>query len=178
VRHPDESTRFVLAIECDGPMYHDTPTARMRDRLRRQILENLGWRFCRIWSTDWFNDRESEIARVERAYRDTLAAAPQPATPSDEAAPAEAPRDIIPPSATAQIARSGASPARPPYASIDDVPDRLLDALIAWIDSDRRIRTDAELLEELMHELAFKRHGPRIVERLTAAIGRSRVANA
>jgi very-short-patch-repair endonuclease len=174
VRHPDESRRFVLAIECDGPMYHDTPTARMRDRLRRQILENLGWRFCRIWSADWFNDREAEIARVERAYRDALAFAP--ATPAGAVVPAEAPAGIVPATAE-QGARSGASPAHPPYASVDDVPDLVLDELIAWIDSDRRIRTDTELLEEMMHELAFKRHGPRIVERLSAAIARSRVAS-
>ena len=45
---------MVLAIECDGARYHSSPTARDRDRLRQDHLERLGWRFHRIWSTDWF----------------------------------------------------------------------------------------------------------------------------
>ncbi|HTF62683.1 MAG TPA: AAA domain-containing protein, partial [Edaphobacter sp.] len=54
VCHPSEPGRFVLAIEADGATYHSSCTARDRDRLRQQMLENLGWRFHRIWSTDWF----------------------------------------------------------------------------------------------------------------------------
>ena len=52
--HPDRPGSFVLAIECDGATYHSSYTARDRDRLRQQQLENLGWTFHRIWSTDWF----------------------------------------------------------------------------------------------------------------------------
>lgn len=48
---------YVLAIECDGATYHSSKNARDRDRLRQQILENMGWKFYRIWSTDWFKNR-------------------------------------------------------------------------------------------------------------------------
>ena len=41
--------------------YYSSYTARDRDRLRRLQLENLGWGFHRIWSTDWFMLREEEI---------------------------------------------------------------------------------------------------------------------
>jgi very-short-patch-repair endonuclease len=54
VRHPDQPGRYMLAVECDGATYHRGLWARERDRLRQEILENMGWRFCRIWSTDWF----------------------------------------------------------------------------------------------------------------------------
>jgi very-short-patch-repair endonuclease len=47
--HPTKPERYVLAIECDGATYHSSYTARDRDRLRQQQLENLGWRFHRIW---------------------------------------------------------------------------------------------------------------------------------
>ncbi len=57
-QHPHQPGRCVLAIECDGASYHSSPTARDRDRLRRQQLENLGWKFHRIWSTDWFMRKE------------------------------------------------------------------------------------------------------------------------
>ncbi len=60
--HPRKPGRFVLAIECDGASYHSSYTARDRDRLRQQQLENLGWRFHRIWSTDWFMRRRRSLS--------------------------------------------------------------------------------------------------------------------
>jgi very-short-patch-repair endonuclease/DNA polymerase III delta prime subunit len=52
---------YLLGIECDGAKYHSSPVARERDRLRQQILENLGWKIYRVWSTDWYRNRtESE----------------------------------------------------------------------------------------------------------------------
>jgi len=68
VTHPDRHHEYLLAVEIDGPGYLDTPTARDRDRLRRQHLEALGWRFHRIWSTDWFLRRDEEVARLIAAY--------------------------------------------------------------------------------------------------------------
>ncbi|MFZ1599093.1 MAG: AAA domain-containing protein, partial [Anaerolineae bacterium] len=51
---PAHPGRYALGIECDGASYHSAATARERDRLREQVLTNLGWRLHRIWSTDWF----------------------------------------------------------------------------------------------------------------------------
>jgi very-short-patch-repair endonuclease len=67
VRHPQDSGRYMLAIECDGATYHSSLWARERDRLRQEVLEGLGWRFHRIWSTDWFHRRDDEIRRLEAA---------------------------------------------------------------------------------------------------------------
>lgn len=70
--------RFICGIECDGFSYHSSETARDRDRLRQQVLEGRGWDIHRIWSTDWFKDRNGQIERIlglversrERAQRD------------------------------------------------------------------------------------------------------------
>ena len=67
VRHPDRPGTYVLAVECDGATYHSALWARERDRLRQEVLEHLGWRFHRIWSTDWFYNRHSEIERLSAA---------------------------------------------------------------------------------------------------------------
>lgn len=71
VRHPAYPGTFALGIECDGSMYHSAKSARDRDRLRQEILENLGWRIYRIWSLDWYRNtaRETQrlIARVKEA---------------------------------------------------------------------------------------------------------------
>lgn len=64
---PNDRSRFLLAVECDGATYHSSATARDRDRLRQSVLENLGWRFHRIWSTDWFQNHQSEMKKLENA---------------------------------------------------------------------------------------------------------------
>jgi len=53
---------FLLGIECDGASYHSSPTARDRDRLRQQMLERLGWKIHRIWSTDWFRNKPVQVS--------------------------------------------------------------------------------------------------------------------
>lgn len=62
-----DSSEYVLAIECDGATYHSSKNARDRDRLRQSILENMGWKFYRIWSTDWFKNKTIEQDRLLEA---------------------------------------------------------------------------------------------------------------
>jgi hypothetical protein len=76
VRHPAKAGTFLLGIECDGASYHSGRSARDRDRLRQEILENLGWKIHRIWSTDWFKSRESEIKRLLRRIEEILESDP------------------------------------------------------------------------------------------------------
>ncbi|MBN1065570.1 DUF4011 domain-containing protein [Clostridium botulinum] len=60
IKHPNLSSTYVLGIECDGATYHNSRTARERDRLRQSVLENIGWKIYRIWSTDWIKDKKTE----------------------------------------------------------------------------------------------------------------------
>jgi very-short-patch-repair endonuclease len=76
VRHPAKPGTFLLGIECDGASYHSGRSARDRDRLRQEILENLGWKIYRIWSTDWFKSRRTEIARLMKHIESLLSADP------------------------------------------------------------------------------------------------------
>ncbi|HEY6275520.1 MAG TPA: AAA domain-containing protein [Streptosporangiaceae bacterium] len=85
--HPDEPGRMVLAIEADGASYRDSRSARDRDRLRKEHLERLGWTFHRIWSTNWFHDPESEVAKVQHAYEEAVSRT----GPADEFAPPPGP---------------------------------------------------------------------------------------
>ena len=64
VKDPGKPGRYLMGIECDGAMYHSAKSVRDRDRLRQQILEGLGWKIRRIWSTDWFHDPNAEIKRI------------------------------------------------------------------------------------------------------------------
>ncbi|MGD0421085.1 MAG: DUF4011 domain-containing protein [Xanthobacteraceae bacterium] len=74
VRHPDWPHGYILGVECDGATYHSAKSARDRDRLRQEILEGLGWRLHRIWSTDWFNNSRQEAERLRKIIVERLAA--------------------------------------------------------------------------------------------------------
>lgn len=81
IKHSTLSGRFVLGIECDGASYHSARTARERDRLRQEVLEKMGWKIYRIWSTDWIKDPITEgqklieaIQKAMSSYTDDLTA--------------------------------------------------------------------------------------------------------
>jgi very-short-patch-repair endonuclease len=87
VVHPDAPGRFLAGVECDGATYHSSPSARDRDRVRHIILEHLGWRLFRIWSTDFFLDPNASVLGLDAKLRALLEA---DRAASEEAAAAEA----------------------------------------------------------------------------------------
>ena len=72
VKHPIHSGKFAIGIECDGATYHNSRTARERDRLRQAILEDMGWTIYRIWSTDWIKDPKTEEEKLINAVEKAL----------------------------------------------------------------------------------------------------------
>ena len=66
VKDPGNPGRYLLGIECDGATYHSAKSTRDRDRLRQDILEGLGWKIRRIWSTDWFKNPEAQLEPIIR----------------------------------------------------------------------------------------------------------------
>jgi very-short-patch-repair endonuclease len=64
IRDPNKPGRFIVGIECDGVAYHSCRSARDRDRLRQQVLEDQGWFIHRIWSTDWLRSPEESLRRT------------------------------------------------------------------------------------------------------------------
>jgi hypothetical protein len=87
VRNPDRSGTYLLAIECDGATYHSAQWARERDRLRQEILEGMGWRFHRIWSTDWFRTPEAAKRKLAVALAQSRSDAGNSERPPPSAAP-------------------------------------------------------------------------------------------
>jgi very-short-patch-repair endonuclease len=61
---PELPGRYILGIECDGEAYHDSRSARDRDRLRQAVLEDHGWIIHRIWSADWFQRPKEQLERT------------------------------------------------------------------------------------------------------------------
>ena len=67
---PSNSGSYLIGIEFDGVTYQNSSSARDRDRLRTQVLNQLGWRIYRIWSPTWVSRRDSEIRRLSRALEE------------------------------------------------------------------------------------------------------------
>jgi very-short-patch-repair endonuclease len=175
--HPERPGRPVLAIECDGASYHSSATARDRDRLRQAHLQRLGWRFHRIWSTDWFYDREQETERVLAAYEEAVRRAD--VQDADEADTARTPTTEraaagLPPSPQPVGRQRAPRPVVPVRESIDQYSDRELRRIAEWVASDGLLRTDEELVREIFDVLPFERLGNRIRERLETVVRAAR----
>lgn len=72
--HPDRPGDYLVGVECDGATYHSAATARDRDKVRQAILKGLGWDLLRVWSTDWWIDRQSAADKLHRGIEALLAA--------------------------------------------------------------------------------------------------------
>ncbi|RNC29234.1 MAG: ATP-dependent RecD-like DNA helicase [Candidatus Dichloromethanomonas elyunquensis] len=72
VKHPTIRGQYVVGIECDGAAYHSARTARERDRLRQAVLEDMGWKIHRVWSTDWIKDPVTEGQKLIDAIESAI----------------------------------------------------------------------------------------------------------
>ena len=169
-QHPDYPGAMVLAIEADGAGYHSGYTARERDRLRQENLEDKGWRFHRIWSTAWFRNRGSEVEKAFSAWQEACAnfdidsfSLPVSRQQKDE------PGEPIAPEPSPASSR-GPKPHIYPGLPITEYSHQELVALARWIASDTLLRTDEDMHKEMRAYLGFRRGGSRINPALQAAI--------
>lgn len=109
VLHPEDEGAYLLGVECDGATYHSSAFARERDRLRQQVLEGLGWRLHRIWSTDWWLDPQGELVRLRAALEEARRAPPRPRAPTPAPAPAPPAPTVAAEDVVARLAEAGRS---------------------------------------------------------------------
>lgn len=155
VRHPAKPGKHILAIEADGASYHSGHTARERDRLRQTLLEARGWKFARIWSTDWFRNPGAEIEKVLRAFEDAVQQAPN----RPFAEEAKVASWTVPDSK-----RKFAIEPFPKGLPITEYSEQFLRSLLKVIRSDDVLRSHDDEFEILFNELGYQRRGPKIVK--------------
>ena len=119
IRHHNGRHGYLLGVECDGANYHSAKSARDRDRLRQEVLEGLGWRLHRIWSTDWFNNPHREAERLRQVIAQRLEQLKakeqdyvQAADPAPNAAAAATPISALSARAPERPSRPGEGPDR------------------------------------------------------------------
>ncbi|RSK46552.1 DUF3320 domain-containing protein [Hymenobacter perfusus] len=148
---PDQPGRYVLGIECDGAMYHSARSARDRDRLRQQVLEAVGWRLHRIWSTDWFRDPARETQRAVQAIEEARRRAAQndpnePVEPGDAAETADIEREELP-AATQALAEPYQVAQLPAAVGHRELHQHGLGQLANWLTQIVRIESPVHLDE-------------------------------
>ena len=72
IKHPNYPYGYLMGVECDGATYHSSKSARERDVIRQEVLEGLGWKIYRIWSTDWFSNPSKEFEKLKDAIEKQL----------------------------------------------------------------------------------------------------------
>lgn len=189
---PRAPGRYLVGIECDGASYHSGATARDRDRLRQHVLEGLGWRIHRIWSTNWWMNPEGEIETVVSLLQGLLAEVEGSEGEAPAVADVEAPESVEGDgldadqtaathigSETAEVASGTAvqeqpmrtfEPARLPTGDPVQFYElssslRLTEHLRLAVDAEGPI-LDAVLFRRVARAWGLERTGSRIVERL------------
>ena len=109
----------------------------------------------------------------QRSTEAVLGIGDPPLTPLDVDDPLEVTRD---PKAdfSGRKERSGLCPVPGGRGSIDEYSESEIVAVVRWIESDTLLRTEQELLLEVMHQLGFHRRGSKIESAITAAIAQAR----
>lgn len=64
VLDPKNPDTYLLGILTDGKNYYETKTTRDREICQPNVLRMLKWNIMRIWSVDWFENKEKVLERV------------------------------------------------------------------------------------------------------------------
>ena len=59
--NPDNDNSYIAGIQCDGLTYKNASTARDREIVIESVLKGLGWNIIRVWSMDWWLNKENSI---------------------------------------------------------------------------------------------------------------------
>jgi hypothetical protein len=89
VIHPKREHCFAAGIECDGFSYIAAKSARDRDRLRKSVLEAMGWRIFRVWSPEWTTRLDIEQERLSEWINGAIHAYVEGPTFDSDSVPAD-----------------------------------------------------------------------------------------
>lgn len=61
---PNDPSKYICGILIDNSDFEKIETARDRYRLIPGVLENRGWKIYRLWSLDWFENKEKVLKNI------------------------------------------------------------------------------------------------------------------
>ena len=72
--HPE---KYILGILCDGKTYYETKTTRDREIVQPSVLRMLHWRTMRVYSIDWYENKERALQQILEELKSAEKGAPQ-----------------------------------------------------------------------------------------------------
>lgn len=184
VVHPDHPGVYVLGIECDGATYHSSATARDRDRLRQAVLERLGWRIHRIWSTDWFHatgaEKDALFVEVRKAIVDykavpeesraTIQPIPRPAAAEPKSTPLAPPvritHAVLPPPKQVAAYQNNCVDGQSTYEAYAEADHTLAEINPYDVDSEKRLRALIYSIIEAESPISLQTLATRVMEHI------------
>lgn len=67
---PKNPDNYILGILCDGSNFYQTKTERERVISQPSFLHYLGWNIMRVWTLDWYMDKQQVVDRIVKALKD------------------------------------------------------------------------------------------------------------
>ena len=64
VINPYNEEEYLLGILLDGDSYQQSANTKDREIAQISVLEGLGWTLHRVWTMDWWDNREKEIHKL------------------------------------------------------------------------------------------------------------------
>ncbi len=61
---PTDPDQYLMGILLDGDGYRQTRNTRDREVAQIGVLKHLGWKLCRVWTIDWWDNRDREIQKL------------------------------------------------------------------------------------------------------------------
>ena len=92
---PSDKGRYLLGIVCDGDSYYGAETARDREVCQPDILRGLGWNIVKVWTVDWWEDKETVLKKIVGALENAKMGK-NGSSYSDPAKPAEVKLEAVP----------------------------------------------------------------------------------
>ncbi|MDY4219527.1 MAG: DUF3320 domain-containing protein [Candidatus Faecousia sp.] len=169
---PRDPERYLLGILLDGPAYGSAKTTRDRELAQISVLRGLGWSIHRIWTADWWDNREKELQRILSLLEKRLTDTPEAPTPVAEPKPvpterfalATLPRE----EAAAPVYRAAALPRRlmtPEEWMLPEQDASILSAIKTVLEQEAPVN-EGLLQRRVLQSFGISRAGAKIQARL------------
>jgi very-short-patch-repair endonuclease len=79
--HPHKAQQYILGIVVDGTYYYNARTTNDREMVMPGVLKALGWNLHRVWTMDWYENKDAIIDRITAKVQQLLEA---PETAADD----------------------------------------------------------------------------------------------
>ena len=167
IQHPSKKNQFFMSLEIDSNNSNISTSIRDQYRIRHNHLRKMGWNIYKIWSTEWFLNKDKEIDLLLESINKFKIQRKKTSNKSQ----VNKPKKVI-----KKSSRKGIEPFLPSLESIDDYRGEIQEYIL-WICSDNLLYSDEQIFEEVFKKLPYSKRGRKIKDRLYSDIKYLRKTN-